>query len=161
MAQPQMPNPVQLAQGFADLSHSAANIAAEMQHLPNWGPAAQQALLQQVLQGQQQQQQQLQQLLQGQQQQQQQLQQLQQQLQQMAANAHTRTLNTQANPDDTLRWLVNDAGQIPNQAPMTVTEVRTATGNVLDGLLAHYGVPLQGPVALRRRALLQHMGKLG
>jgi len=150
MAQPQMPNPVQLAQGFADLSHATANIAAEMEHLPNWGPAAQQALLQQLLQGQQQLQQQLQQLLQGQ-----------QQLQQMAANAHTRTLNAQANPDDTLRWLVNDAGQIPNQAPMTVTGVRTAMGNVLDGLLAHYGLPLQGAVALRRRALLQHMGKLG
>jgi uncharacterized phage infection (PIP) family protein YhgE len=154
MAQPQMPDPVQLAQGFADLSHVAANIAAEMQHLPNWGPAAQQALLQQLLQGQQQLQQGQQQLQQGQQQ-------LQQKLQQMAANAHTRTLNMQANPDDTLRWLVNDAGQIPNQAPMTVTEVRTATGNVLDGLLAHYGLPLQGAVPLRRRALLQHMGKLG
>jgi hypothetical protein len=146
-----MPKPVQMAQGYADLFEAAATIPFKKQLLSNWDPEAQQALLQQLLQGQQQLEQQL---LQGQQQ-------LQQQLQQMAANAHLRTLNAQASQNDTLRGLANDAGQIPNQAPMTVTEVRTATGNVLDGLLKHYGLPQQGAVAVHRHTLLQHMGKLG
>ena len=151
-----------LAQGFQNLAQAAQGIAAQ---IPNWQPAAQHAQLVQVLQTQQQTQQTLQQMQQTQQQMQQTLQQVQQtqlQMQQQLGtldfNGHVRTLNSRLNPPQQVAWIRNAAGQVPQQAPMSLATLQAARGPQLAPLLAHYGLPAQGTVAARRIRLQRHLG---
>ncbi|KIZ05923.1 hypothetical protein MNEG_2038 [Monoraphidium neglectum] len=148
-------------------------MAPERQNLHAWQPAAQQQTLTQILQQLQQLQQvpaQLQQLQQQQTQMQQQQTHMQTQLQQVEGalmqriadvdhNAHTRVINSQLNGPQQVGWVRNDAGQEPQQPPMTREALRTnMSGAAVNAVLGHYGLPVQGTVQQRRNRLLHHLG---
>jgi hypothetical protein len=145
------PNPAVIAQASQEIAHAAANMAGELQNVHNWQPAAQQQTLTQILQ-----------ILQ-------QLQQLPTQLQQVEGallrriadidhNAHTRVINSQLNGPQQVGWVRNDAGQEPQQPPMTLSTLRNMGGAAVDAVLGHYGLPVQGTVPQRCDRLLHHLG---
>ena len=138
------PNVANLTQHFHDAAQAAAGIAAEMQQLPNWQPAAQQQQYAQILLTLQQ--------MQGQ------LQQMQGQLAALDHNAHARLMNSRLSSDQQVTWLRNGTGQVPQQAPTLLSGVREAMGANVNALLGHYGLPMQGTVPQRSARLLHHLG---
>lgn len=80
-------------------------------------------------------------------------------LERVERNSSTRNMNAQAGPSDVIQWLVNGDGVLPVQQPIPLREFDQMTGEALDALLQHYGLPAQGSVTERHCQLLCHLGK--
>lgn len=149
-------NIVQICTGAASGAHDIGNsFTALAQAIPQLAPAAQQQMLQQILQSLNQTQQTVQQIQQSQQQMQQGMQQMQQDMQlgfsNMEFNTAARVMNSQLNNDRPVWWLRNAAGQVPQQQVATANSVRAATTAALVPVLQHYGLAINGSLNDKRQ----------
>eukprot|EP00878_Enallax_costatus_P007999 GHUV01008366.1.p1 GENE.GHUV01008366.1~~GHUV01008366.1.p1 ORF type:complete len:124 (+),score=32.63 GHUV01008366.1:675-1046(+) len=74
-------------------------------------------------------------------------------------NTSVLAANARLNSRQKVHWLRNRQGRLPPQQQLSVGTLRwRALAAVVDPLLEHYGLPLEGTIRVKRQRLLNHLG---